>query len=314
MRVDFNRLFHANNRRPPARDPGPISDAVPKRSRLDAADLVFERAHIFQEAIRMRNVSAVSLEQARTFVTEAVLPEPPKGRLETVGPEGATDKAFTTAKNQAAVVGSDIMSFVKGVTADQRQDVINSTLLAQLVATSKVKVRTEIYHWYRAYFDALKNLGWLVQEESFAEYHEASERFEAHEAILGVATALLGASPAALTLIKATLDSLKKMGHGSPWLTLFNQESQAANTARFQITVAEPDQKGFLVTLMAFGLEAKASFTQVLFFKFRANDVTLRHYSGQITIDSEVLTGVRDLVRQKIAKHTAAFVRKLPDF
>jgi hypothetical protein len=264
--------------------------------------------------MHMSTVSAVSLDDARRFVSEAVLPEPPAEHLEAAERESAIEKAFTTAKNQAAVVGSELTSFVRGVTADHRRDVINSTLLAQLVATSKVKDRTQIYEWYRAYFDALKNVGWLVQDESFAQYRETTESFQAHEAIVAVATVLLGASPAALSLIKATLDSLKQMGEGSPWLTLFNQESQAANTARFQITIAEPDQKGFLVTLMAFGLEARVRLTQVLFFKFRTNDVTLKHYSGQITIDTEVLTGVRDLIRQKIANHAATFVRKLPDF
>jgi hypothetical protein len=61
---------------------------------------------------------------------------------------------------------------------------------------------------------------------------------------------------------------------------VFNRESQSANTARFQIGLAEPDAaNGLLLTLMAFGLEARLNVTQVLFFKSRKNDVRLQHHS-----------------------------------
>ena len=67
-------------------------------------------------------------------------------------------------------------------------------LLAQLVAKKKTSDPNQIYAWYNAYFDVLTHIGWVVQDQGFAEYHESSDNFEAHRAILAIATTLLGSS------------------------------------------------------------------------------------------------------------------------
>jgi len=201
------------------------------------------------------------------------------------------------------------------VTAERRQAIVNSSLLAQLVAKKKVGDSSKVYDWYDAYFDVLANIGWVVQDRNFAEYREAARDFDAHKAMISVATALLGAAPAALALVKTTLEALQSMGADTPWMTLFDRESRQAKTARFQISLAEQETDGqFFVTLMAFGLEAKASVTQVLFFRTRASEATLRHYSGRVTINTQVLDSVKDAIATKLAGHAADFVRKLPDF
>jgi hypothetical protein len=51
--------------------------------------------------------------------------------------------------------------------------------------------------------------------------------------------------------------------------------------------------------------------TQVLFFKFKKNDATLHHHSGKVTINSMVLTGVRDDIARKLAGFTREFVAGL---
>jgi hypothetical protein len=113
-------------------------------------------------------------------------------------------------------------------------------------------------------------------------------------------------------VVTKTLESLKKLSDDSPWITLFHRESRSANTARFQVSLAEADDNaGLLVTLMAFGVEARAQVTQVLFFKFKKNDATLHHHSGKVTINSMVLTGVRDDIARKLSGFTREFVAGL---
>jgi hypothetical protein len=255
-------------------------------------------------------VSLGSLESVTKFVREAKLPSIPIG-MEGIEP---VDTVLAETKNQATIVGSDVISFVCGVTAEQRQDLINSTLLAQLVAKVQIPDGSKIYEWYNSYFEVLKQIGWVIQAEQFATYRAASAGFQAHEAIIGLATSLLGASPASLAVVKATLDSLKSMNQNSPWMTLFNQESQAGKTARFQVTLAQPGNEGqFLVSLMAFGLEAHSSLTQVLFFKINSSQDVLKHFSGSVSINVEVLAAVREQIRQKLTAHVSAYVRTLPD-
>ena len=256
-------------------------------------------------------MSSVSVTEALAFVRTAELPAVPKGRpvLEEVA---AFD--FNKAKDQAMVVGSDIVSFVKGVTEERRRDITNSALLAQLVANKKVPKNTNVLAWYDAYFDALTKIGWVVQSKQFVTHKEKSENFSAHEAILAVATTLLGPGATALAVIKTTLNALQSLDKNSPWITLFNQESQHASSARFQVMLAEQEESGqFLVTLMAFALTAKAKVTQVLLIKFRSNEVELKHSSGKVTINTAVLNAIREPVEQKLGNLATAFVKGLPD-
>jgi hypothetical protein len=222
--------------------------------------------------------------------------------------------AFDQGKNQAMIVGSDIVSFVEGVTPERREDIVNSSLLAQLVAKKKVADATKIYDWYNAYFDVLMNIGWAVQDRGFATYSETSENFQAHEAILKIAASLLGPAATTLVVIKAALDAIQSLSADSPWITIFNRESKSTNTARFQVTLAEKGKDDqFFVSLMAFGLEAHAMLTQVLFFKVWSNEATLKHYSGRVTINPFVLSSARDQIREKIKAYTDDFLRMLPD-
>jgi hypothetical protein len=250
---------------------------------------------------------------ARAFVKDAELPpEPPREFF-------ATDNQpiFDAAKDQATGVGSEVISFVTGVTPEARQDIVNASLLAQLVAKKKVPnpdSLADLSGWYNAYFDALTNVGFVIQDASFARYQETSDQYQAHEAILEVATALLGPSPAALALLKTTITALQKASGGEPWITVFEREARTARTGRFQISLVEEAADGqLLVSLLAFALEAKHALTQVLFFKFRKNEVTLEHNRSKVTINAGVLAAVRGAISTKLASHAAAYINALPD-
>jgi hypothetical protein len=258
-------------------------------------------------------MSSTKLEDALNYVDAADLPEPRPGRRG--GHESTTVlDSLKTTREQAAIVGSEVVSFAEGVPGAFRQDLVNSTLLAQLVATKKVPDKTQIFEWYDAYFDVLANIGWPVQKRDFAVYVESGQNFEAHKAILAVLTTVLGPGATALAMITGTLEALQSMDADSPWITLFSKESMAADAASFQICAVEkgPDGEPF-VTLAGFGLNAKTKMTQVLFFKSRASDVTLRHCSSNITIDAAVADAVRKPLRDKLAAHAVDFVKALPD-
>jgi hypothetical protein len=253
----------------------------------------------------------ITLESARRFVNAATIPRPV--RLRGREPE-AVSLALEAAKNQAAVVGSEVVSFVSGVTAERREAIINSSLLAQLVAKTKVSDPENIKDWYGVYFDVLTNIGWVVQDTGFASYEESSDDFDAHKAIITVATTLLGPATTALAVVTSTLQALQSMNESSPWITIFSRESQIAKSARFQVGLAEQDAGGqFFVNLMAFVLEAKSTVTQVLFFRAKKNEVKFRHDSGRVTINTGVLDGVRDAIKAKLVDHTSRFVAGLPD-
>ena len=219
---------------------------------------------------------------------------------------------FDSSIVQAAVVGSDLISFGKGVPVSIRQDVVNCSLLAQLAANREIREQSNLEDWYNTYFDTLTNIGWSIQERGFAEYHRDGNDFEANRAILQIATILFGGASAALAIINSTLSAMESIGNG-PWLTIFKRESQHNNVGRFQITVVESNAADdVMLGLMAFELVAKAEFDQVLFFKFQSSHVTLRHSSGKVSINKEIIATVSHDIYERIKKYTRDFVAELP--
>src|SRR5687767_11507866 len=121
--------------------------------------------------------SQSAFESARNYVRRAELPAPRPDLLadtEAGSPaekKAVTDFVFDKAKDQATVVGSDVVAFVQGLTPEQRQDIVNATMLAQLVAKNKVKepqTLADVLAWYDEYLNVLDNIGFVVQERDFA--------------------------------------------------------------------------------------------------------------------------------------------------
>lgn len=251
-----------------------------------------------------------SVGSALQFVKELQLPALARGGYESL--ESTTRVDFDELKDQATVVGSEVISFVKGVSVERRQDIVNCALLAQLAADHKVPDRANVFAWYDVYFDVLAHLGWVVQDKGFAAYDEQAEGLEAHEAILKVAAGLPGTSPTALALLTSTIGAMKELEADNPWLTIFDRESCSAQSARFQVALASVEEDGqFLVTMMAFAIKANASLTQVLFFKFRKDRVKIKQCSGKVTINDTVLNSVRETVRTKLIGRTHGYVDSL---
>ena len=121
----------------------------------------------------------VDTQGAREFVKGVSLPEPPPIRFDVVK---AAPVPFDVAKDQASVVGSDVIAFAKGVTPDTRADIVNAVLLAQLVAKKSMtepKTLEQVGAWYDSYFDTLSRIGFVIQDRNFAEYQASSESFQA---------------------------------------------------------------------------------------------------------------------------------------
>lgn len=253
-----------------------------------------------------------STSRALEFIEQARLPTPLPRKMALREP--IQPIAFEGETRQGAVAGSEAMSFLPGVSAKRREALAYASLLAQLVAKKTVTDTSNTQAWYGAYFDCLSNLGWDLESRSFAEYHQESDDFSAHEAILQVAAALMGTTPAALALMKSTLDALKSMTPDSPWITIFDRDSQHAKAACFQVSVARvtPDNQ-FMVDLIAFALEATTSIEQILFFKSRSNEATLRHFSGKVRIDGNVLDEIREPIKGKVSHFIQDYIRLIPD-
>ncbi|MEJ1237373.1 hypothetical protein WBG78_04530 [Chryseolinea sp. T2] len=254
-------------------------------------------------------VSRSPFVDALRFISALPLPAQPDG---TRGLDGQDVISFTTEKSESVMVGSDIVSFAAGLPEGMRTVITNSLLLAQLAASKKVGDSEKTTEWYKTYFNVLTTLGWVIQEQGFTEHEESGKEFEVHKAILAVAATVFSAGATALAIITSTLNALEKMGDG-PWLTIFKKKSERGKVAQFQVTVVEPiGDGGCKISLMAFELEGKNNLTQVLFFKFNSSSVTLKHASGTVTLDKEMVEDLGPAIANKVRPFQLDFIANIP--
>lgn len=251
--------------------------------------------------------------RATEFVKSVDLSGTPRGIL---AQDAATEagEVFDKAKSQAQVVGAGVFSFAQGVTAEVREAISDSALLAQLVANKRVSVEARPLDWFAAYSEVLQNVGWTLQEGAWTDYTVQGTAVEVHEKILEVMTVALGPTPAALAIITATIGALKAMKSDSSWLTIFSRESQKAKLARFQIGLVEKEESSeVFVSLLACLIEAQKDITQVLFFKFRNAEATFRANSAKVSINRPALSELSPSIRSKIRAYQADYLSTVLD-
>jgi hypothetical protein len=255
-----------------------------------------------------------NLSRAANFVDSIDLTGTPRGLLAQDAATDASDVVFATAKSQAQVVGSGLFSFAKGVTPDTREAISNSALLAQLVANKQASAQQALTQWYAAYQDVLQNIGWVLQDRGWVDYTAGGTAVDVHQKVIEVLEVALGPSAAALSIIRSAIDVLQAMTPGSSWVKIFNRESQHASIARFQIgLVEEGEAADVFVSMLACLIEAKASITQVLVFKFRNEHASFKANNAKASVNSAALQELLPAIRKKVREYQANYVSSIKD-
>ncbi len=257
----------------------------------------------------------MDLEAARSFVANVDLSGTPR-HMEFLAQSVSDDTGavFDQAKNQAQVVASSIFSFAVGVDTQVREAISDSALLAQLVANKRVDFQTDPEKWFDAYASVLQTVGWVLQDSAWNDYSTTGNSAEVNQHIIDVLAVALGPGATAIAIAKATIDALQAMDTESPWIKLFDRETQKANLARFQVGLVEkgPNDDVF-VSLIACIVKATKNITQVLFFKFRAEQADFRANVQKVSINRPALVDLGPVIRSKVRAYQLSYLSNLDD-
>ena len=211
-------------------------------------------------------------------------------------PEGYVDKG-------------GIVAFVAGVSAQNKADVLNSTLLAQLAADKKYNREKAVMDWYKYYGDVLEKVGWVIQGYNWSKFQTSKMSFTMDEAVLEIAAAALTGDETAV--IVATLDALRQLPKQDGRLQLFNHSATSESEGNFQISVCSETDGSVAMRTMAFFFSAQQQTTDVLFFSFAGSSTDLtKSVQGQ-TLNSQVYATVRNAVLQKLGDNASTFIVNL---
>ena len=228
------------------------------------------------------------------------------------GLAAAAPPRFTSGQ-QAVVVGSQLCEFSPAIEPDTRAALSNCLLLAQLAADKAAgSPPADIRTWHEEYVSALRKTGWQVMDGDFQEQAVSTDGVVVHKEILPVITAFLGPAASAASIVVQMLSSLSAMQQNTPWITLFQDESQTLNGAKFQVSLVEQDDHQTVsVNLLSVGIEASQRITQVLFFKASRQTTLLRKASDQLSMLPGTLDIVSAAVAARVKEHLAENVMNI---
>lgn len=213
------------------------------------------------------------------------------------------------SKPAAFVDKGSVVCFVAGVSQQNRSDVLNSTLLAQLAADKQYDRETDVMNWYKYYSRILSKIGWVLSGYNWEERKASTTSFTMDEAVLEIAAAALTGPEGAV--VTAAMTAMKSLPKKDNRLTLFNHASSSDKAGNFQITACTETDGAVAMKTMAFYYDAQSSNTDVLFFSYSTASTTLTRSVQTQALDSDVYGTVRSAVLSKLGDNAKNFVLDL---
>jgi hypothetical protein len=220
--------------------------------------------------------------------------------VETVD-QGIDDKAYFDNKS--------IMSFVAGVSPENRQDVLDATLLAQLAAGHLYPDPENLKEWYDKYTEVLKNIGWTVQTNEFSEVSSSGSLFEMKNAILGIISAAFGGNY--LAIVTKVLDALESLSDSDSKIVAFEKNTHSAGKGTFQLAMADEVNGTVTLHMAGFILSATSEVKHILFFSTTKEKATVSSNSMACTLSKEVYATVRSAVKQKLGDNAQQYIAEI---
>ncbi len=213
-------------------------------------------------------------------------------------------------KEQAVLVDKSLISFVSGVNAANRADILESTLLAQLGANAKVTDASDVIGWYKSYVEILTKTGWTIEGGDVQKFSAKASVVEIQSVIIDILTAAFGAG--LVQIITKALESIKTLADSSGKIEAFEKNTHSERSGSFQVGIATQEGGAVSISLGTFLITSSNKINHILFVKFSNDETELQYASGKLTLDQEIYGNIRSLVRQKLNGRLLEFVSDIP--
>ena len=203
-------------------------------------------------------------------------------------------------KAQGFVNDGSLVSFTSNLKRQQKQDVLYSTLLAQLAANKKHDRFIDTEKWCNVYTDVLRNVGWVLQDFKFEKYQSSQSDLKISQITVELLAALIEQETDLMEVLKATIDNLEKPADA---ITLFGSSSASEKHGNFQIMPCVAD-KNNQITVAFLGSFFQASHVSDDFFfmTYSKQDIGLFKAVQSFTLDDNKYGKVRGNVIEKLGE------------
>ncbi|KAI0329255.1 hypothetical protein GY45DRAFT_1435530 [Cubamyces sp. BRFM 1775] len=214
--------------------------------------------------------------------------------------DGAATGNDEIANLRAAISGSSAVAYVPTLTAQMKEDVIYSTLLAQIAADKKFSGRPidKVEEWQEHYWTVLDDLGWITEDNRLTEIGYANEFSSVDGLVMQIeGPHLQGAE----RLLFAEMLSALREPENSDALEVFDKAAAHGQEAGFQVGVVTNWMGKAMFKLGTHQYRSSDAVTSPLYFDIESAKIE-RYFAGHRTmiLDESVYANVRYAVRDKV--------------
>ncbi len=213
---------------------------------------------------------------------------------------------------QGFVCGGSTVSFTENLEGQQKIDVLNSTLFAQLVANDRYS--REVPEWYKEYVHVLGSIGYEMEGTlEFEEYDGESPTFTMGAVVLDVLKGL--ATDEEMRLEQATFHAMKTVQNqsNSHAVQLFDDCSKTSITnGGFQIFPCTIDSNNnVLLTFVACYFKSAQDGNNILFFDYITSSTSLFTAGKKCRLRMHVYDAVRDKIVELLGETAKTAVAEI---
>lgn len=217
--------------------------------------------------------------------------------------------AVDPSKPQGYVDAGSTISFVANVSSQAQDDVLNSTLLAQLAANKQYDREKDTQNWYRSYTDTLGKVGWVIQSFSFQKYQASGSSFRVDKVVLDILAAI--ASQNEIAIVQQTMNALKSLSDNDNRLVLFSTQSSSQSAGNFQISTANETNGQVAMKLGAFYFSSSQSSTRFLWASYSSSNSSIYQGAQTVTLNGSTYSQVRQQIIDKLGDRARQFIANL---
>ncbi|MGQ0698816.1 MAG: N-acetylmuramoyl-L-alanine amidase [Panacagrimonas sp.] len=220
-------------------------------------------------------------------------------------------RAPAEALNGPAVIDvGSLLSFVDGVSAQEKDDVLYSAQLAQRGASGAFDRFTQTQAWYGKYIEILGNLGWASEQFAFSLFNQGDGEFRMDAAALAIITAI--ATQNQLGVLKASVDALSKLKEGDEAITLFDFHSSSEDSGNFQLGSVQRGANGALtMALGAFYFRSVDKRKRFLFFKWGSQKLHFWTAAQRMTLNADFYARRRGDVLDRLEADAGKYIANI---
>ena len=224
--------------------------------------------------------------------------------------EGPDKPQVISADLRAAVDAGSILSFVDGLTAQEREDVLYSVQLAHRTASRDFDRFTQAQSWYQRYVEVLQMLGWAAEQLAFATYVQDQGEVRMDKAALSLITAI--ATQNQLAVLKEAVSALEKLSENDGTIQLFDFHTSADVGGNFQLgAVQKAENDAISMAMGSFYFRADDARRRFLFVSWGRNEVNFWTAAQKMTLNRSLYGSGREAVKKKLEATFASFVSEL---